>query len=213
VVETAVGGGHALVRPWLGARLQSVTPEIARSIGLATPSGALVAEVWPGGPAARAGLKQGDVITAVGGQPAVDAASVNYAIGTHRPGEATSLTVRRDGRNETLSVRAEAAPANPAPDTQIVGGRSPFTGATVQNLSPAVADQLGIDTFSQGVIVSRVAGGPAQEVGLQPGDIIRTVNGRQVGSVHDLMGAVSAPASAWQVTIERGGQQITATFQ
>jgi Do/DeqQ family serine protease len=213
VVETAVGGGHALVRPWLGARLQSVTPDMARSIGLATPSGALVADVWPGGPADRAGLKQGDVITAVDGQPSVDAASVNYAFGTHRPGDAASVTVRRGGRNETLNVRTEAAPANPPRDTQTIAGRNPFTGATVENLSPAVADQLGIDTFSQGVIVSRVAGGPAQMVGLQPGDIIRAVNGRRIGSVRDLMGAVSAPAPAWQVTIERGGQQITATFQ
>ena len=213
VVETAVGGGHTLVRPWFGARLQSVTPDMARSLGLATPSGALVADVWPGGPADRAGIKQGDVIVSVEGQPVVDAASVNYAVGTHRPGEPLGIGLRREGRTQTVTVRAEAAPATPARDTTTIGGRSPFTGATVENLSPAVAEQLGIETFANGVIVSRVAGGPAAAVGLQPGDIVRAVNGRRIATVRDLVAASSVPAEAWQVTIERGGQQITATFQ
>jgi Do/DeqQ family serine protease len=213
VVETAVGGGHTVVRPWFGARLQSVTPDLARSLGLATPSGALVADVWPGGPADRAGVKQGDVIVTVDGQPVVDASGVNYAIGTRRPGDNLSIGVRRDGKVQNVTVRSEPPPANPPKDEQTIGGRNPFTGATVANLSPAVADQLGIDTFSKGVIITRVGGGPAASVGLQPGDIVRAVNGRQINSVRDLVGAANSAAGAWQLTIERGGQQITATFQ
>jgi Do/DeqQ family serine protease len=213
VVEAAVGGGHALIRPWLGARLQSVTPDMARSLGLTAPSGALVADVWPGGPAARAGLKQGDVMTSVDDRPVSDAGAVNFAIATHKPGEAVSVGVRRGGKTQTLSLRAEAPPATPARDEQTIGGRSPFTGATVVNLSPAVADELGLDPFLQGVMVSKVAGGPAAQVGLQPGDIVRNVNGRRIGTVRDLSAAVGGRAAAWQVTIERGGQQITATFQ
>jgi Do/DeqQ family serine protease len=213
VVETAVGGGHTVVRPWLGARLQSVTPDLARSLGLATPSGALVADVWPGGPADRAGVKQGDVIVAVDGQPVVDAPGLNYAIGTRRPGDSLSLGVRRNGRVQTLTAKAEAPAADPPRDTQLVGGRNPFTGATVENLSPAVAQELGVDAFSQGVIVAKVGDGPAAQVGLQPGDIVRAVNGRQIRTVRDLIGAANAAPGAWQVTIDRGGQQITATFQ
>src|SRR6185295_1022845 len=72
VVETAVGGGRAVVRPWLGARTQSVSPDIARSLGLKLPQGALVADLWPNGPAARAGLRQGDVVTEADGHPVVD---------------------------------------------------------------------------------------------------------------------------------------------
>ena len=213
VVETAVGGGKTVVRPWRGRRLKSATPEMPPTLALSTPQGALVADVWPGGPADRAGLRQGDVITTVDGQPAADATSVNYAVGTRRPGEAVSVAVRRGGKPETLTVRAEPAPASPPADAQTLAGRSPFAGATVENLSPAVADLLGIDTFAQGVIVSRVAGGPAQEVGLQPGDIVRAVNGRRIGTVRDLAAAASVAQPVWQVTIERGGQQITATFQ
>jgi Do/DeqQ family serine protease len=213
VVETAVGGGHTLVRPWFGARLQSVTPEMARSLGLATPSGALVAEVWPGGTADRAGVKQGDVIVSVDGQPAVDASSVNYAVGTHRVGDNVTIGLRRGARDQTVSLRAQAAPATPAREAQVIGGRNPFTGATVVNLSPAVADELGVDTFAHGVAITRVGAGPAAAVGMQAGDIVRTVNGRQIQTTKDLAGATAQAAASWQVTIERGGRQISATFQ
>jgi len=213
VVETAAGGGHAVVRPWLGARLQSVTTEMARSLGLATPSGALVSEVWPGGPADRAGLRQGDVVVSVDGRPAVDASAVNYAVGSHRVNDEISVGLRRAGRDQTVSVRAQAAPATPARDEQTIAGRNPFTGATVVNLSPAVADELGVDTFARGVLVTRINGGPAAQVGLQPGDIIRAANGQQIGAVRDLVAATSRQAASWQVTIERGGQQISATFR
>ena len=213
VVEAAVGGGHTLVRPWFGARLQSVTPEMARSLGLATPSGAVVAEVWPGGSADRAGVRQGDVILSVNGQPTVDAPSVSYTFGARKVGDTTNVGLRRAGKDQTVSVRAQAAPATPPRDQQVIGGRNPFTGATVVNLSPAVADELGVDTFSHGVLVTTVAGGPAAAVGLQPGDLIRAVNGKQIQTTADLVTATSHRAAAWQVTIERGGQQITATFQ
>jgi Do/DeqQ family serine protease len=213
VVDTAVGGGHSLIRPWLGARLQSVTPEMARSLGLATPSGALVADVWPGGPAAQAGLRQGDVVTSVEGQPVTDAASVNYAVATHGPGDKVSIGLRRSGQTQTVSVRVEAPPATPARDETPIAGQSPFTGATVVNLSPAAADELGLDPFSQGVMVIKITGGPAAQVGLQPGDIIRSVNSRRIATVRDLAAVTSVRSAVWQVTIERNGRQISATFQ
>jgi Do/DeqQ family serine protease len=214
VVETAMAGGASVVRPWLGARLQSVTPEIAKSIGLATPSGALVADVWPNGAAARAGLKQGDVVTAVDGQPVVDAAALNYAMGTHRPGETVRIAVRHDKADQVLTVHAEAAPATPPRDEHVIAGRNPFQGATVVNISPAVAEEVGIDPFGRaGVLVTKTAQGIAQQLGLQPGDIIRAVNGRDIKTVTDLSSAVITPAPVWQFTIERNGRQLTATFR
>jgi Do/DeqQ family serine protease len=212
VVETAMGGGHAVVRPWFGARLQSVTPDLAKSMGLSRPSGALVADVWPGGAAARAGLKQGDVVTAVDGAPVVDAAALNYAVGTHRPGETVRVSVRRGGAEQAFTVQAEAAPATPARDEHLIAGRNPFAGATVVNLSPAVAEEVGVDPFGAGgVIVLKTAAGPAQQLGLRAGDIIRAVNGRDIKSVRDLTTAVVVPAQVWQLTIERNGRQVTTT--
>jgi Do/DeqQ family serine protease len=214
VVETAMGGGTTVVRPWLGARLQSVTPEIAKTAGLATPSGARIADVWPNGAAARAGLKQGDIVTSVDGAPVVDAAALNYAVGTHRPGETLRVNVRRAGGEQALSVRAEPPPATPARDEQVIAGRNPFQGATVVNLSPAVAEEIGVDPFGKaGVMVTKAAEGAARNLGVQPGDIIRMVNGREIKNVRDLTNAVVTPAPVWQFTLERNGQQLTATVR
>ncbi len=123
VVETAMNGGRAVVRPWVGARLQSVTPEIAKTLGLARPAGALVADVWPGGAAEQAGLKQGDVVTAVDGGPVVDAAALNYAVATHRPGETLRISVRRGGGDQQLTLRAEPPPRHARPRRE--GGQRP----------------------------------------------------------------------------------------
>ena len=215
VVETAMGGGHSVVRPWLGARLQSVTPELAKSMGMARPSGALVADIWPGGAAAHAGLKQGDVVTSADGSPVVDAAALNYAIATHRPGETVRIGVRRAGGGEqTLTVQAEPAPAVPARDERLIAGRNPFAGATVVNLSPAVAEEVGLDPFGKrGVLVIKMSEGAAHQLGVQPGDIIRAVNGRDIKSVNDLTSAVVTPSSVWQFTIERNGRELTATVR
>ena len=212
VVETAMGGGRAVVRPWLGAKLQSVTPEIARNRGLATPSGAVIAEIWPEGAAARAGLRQGDIVTTVDGAPVVDAAALNYAFGTHRPGETLKIGLRRGAAEQAVSVRAEPAPATPARDERLIAGRNPFQGATVVNLSPAVAAEIGVDPFARaGVMVTKTADGAARRLGMQPGDIIRAVNGRNIRSVADLSNAVVVPAQAWQLTIERNGREISTT--
>ncbi|MES2340580.1 MAG: Do family serine endopeptidase [Pseudomonadota bacterium] len=214
IVETAAGGGHVVVRPWLGARTQPVTGDIAHSLGMTIPSGALVAEIWPGGPAARAGLRPEDVILSVDGKPVADPAGVSYALGSSRPGEVLKLGVLRGGANLTLNLKAEAPPATPARDEQALSGRHPFDGATVVNLSPAVADELGLDPFSgKGVLVTKMGRGFAMNAGLRPGDLIRRVNGRDIGTVRDLMAVVGTGAGQWQVTIVRGGQEISANFR
>jgi Do/DeqQ family serine protease len=214
IVETAAGGGTALVRPWLGAHTQAVTGDIARSLGLAVPTGALVADIWPNGPAARAGLKTGDVILSVDGKPAVDAAAVSYAVGAARPGQTLKIGIRRGGAEQVLTLRAEAAPATPARDELAVSGRNPFDGATVVNLSPAVAEELGIDPFvGKGVLVTKIGRGFAMNAGLRPGDLIRKVNGRDIATVADLRSVLGVQGAQWQVTIVRGGQEVIGNFR
>jgi len=215
VVETAVGGGRAVVRPWLGARTQTVTAEMARSLGLPRPEGALVADIYPGGPAARAGLRQGDVVLQADGRPVDDAAALAYTIRNHRPGENIALVVRRaaGGADQTLMLRAEPAPATPPRDERRISGRNPFDGATVMNLSPAVADEMGLDALTgSGVIVTAIDAGAARGVGLRRGDIVREVNGVKILAVRDLAAAASAQVRTWRITIERDGRIVTATF-
>jgi S1-C subfamily serine protease len=202
-----------VVRPWLAARTQPVTADIARSLGMGAPVGALVADIWPGGAAARAGLKQGDVIVSVDGQPLVDGASLNYAISTHRVGDTIRLGVRRGGGEQALTMRAEAPPATPERGERTLSGRNPFDGVKVVNLSPAVADELGADPFAgRGVLIVGVGRGLAMNAGFQPGDLVREVNGKKIETTADLAAAVAAPQARWRVVIERGGQIITAVL-
>jgi Do/DeqQ family serine protease len=215
VVESAVGGAHTLVRPWLGTKTDPVTADIGRSLGMSAPSGALVTDLFPGGPAAKAGVKIGDVITGVDGAQVADPANLNYRISTLKAGDAAQVELMRDGKRETVSVRVEAPPAVPAKDEHTLVGANPLSGLTVVNLSPAVADELGADPFVKGggVLVSQVSDqGYAARMGFQPGDVVRAVNGHEVSTVADLQRllAQGAPGGLWTLTIERGGQIITA---
>jgi len=213
VVGAALGGGHSVVRPWLGVKGQPVTGDIAKSLGMAVPRGVLVAQVYPGSSADRAGLKEGDVILSIDGRPVNDEGGGAFAIGTHKVGDRVPMQIQRNDREQTLTVRADAAPETPARDERTLSGSNPFNGATVINLSPAVAQDLNVDPFAgKGVLVTKIGGGYAANIGLQPGDFIREVNGRVVNTVADLAAAAKIPTRNWVLTIERNGQRITARF-
>lgn len=213
VVNAALGGGHSVVRPWLGVKGQPVTAEIARSLGMTAPRGVLVADVYPGSSADRAGLRDGDIILSIDGQAVNDEGGGAFAIGTHKVGDRVPMQIRRGEREQTLTVRAEAAPETPARDERVIKGRNPFDGATVVNLSPAVAQDLGVDPFAgRGVLVTRVGQGYALNAGLRAGDFIREVNGRPINTVAELAAATAGQGRAWLVTIERQGQRISARF-
>jgi S1-C subfamily serine protease len=105
VVESAAGGAHASQRPWLGVRASAVTADVARSLGRDRPEGVLVADIYPGSPASRAGLQVGDLILTLDGQAVNDQASLNYLVSTHRPGDAVSVQVVRSGAARSKALR------------------------------------------------------------------------------------------------------------
>ena len=135
VVASAQHGSTAVKRPWLGAKLQAVTPEIAESLGLARPTGALVANLVPASPAARAGIKTGDLIVSVDGTPVDDPNAFDYRFGTKPLGGTAQVGVWRQGKTVTAQVALESLPDAPL-DEVAIKARSPFLGATVANLSP-----------------------------------------------------------------------------
>ncbi|HYE43209.1 MAG TPA: Do family serine endopeptidase [Caulobacteraceae bacterium] len=214
VVETAVGGGQVVVRPWLGAKTDTVTSDLARSLGLSRPEGVLVSSLYPGSPAARAGLREGDVITAVDGAVVDNAAGLNYRVATNRPGETVELRILRDGKAQTVRARLEPPPASPAREERLLQGAHPLTGATVVNLSPAVADELGADPFAgRGVIITKPGRNYAAAAGFRSGDIVREINGVEIGSTTELQRVLQAGARIWRVTIERDGRLVSGTFR
>ncbi len=210
VVAAAVTGGSKVKRPWFGGSLQSVSKEIADSLGLPRPAGALVASVVAKGPAAESGIKSGDVITAVDGQAVEDPTAFGYRLGTKPLGGTTSLTITRGGKTSAFSVRLMAAPEVPARETIKLRNRSPFAGATIVNLSPAVSEEFGIDGFSEGVAVAEVEDQTnAALVGLEKGDVILELNGAKIASTKELETATASRHSYWKLTIGRAGQVIS----
>src|SRR3954447_2816850 len=209
VVASAKGGGTTVKRPWLGAKLQNVTPDIAEGLGLKRPAGALVATVSEKSPAARAGLKTGDLIVAIDGQTVEDQNAFDYRFATKPLGGTAQIGVVRGGKEITLKIALEIAPETPR-DEIVIRSRSPFMGMKVANISPALADELRISESLEGVVVVDLeAGSLAQNLGFQKGDVIAAVNNEKVTRTRDLDRLAKEQNRRWAITLVRGGQTIT----
>ncbi len=212
VIASAQGGSAVVRRPWLGAKLQAVTQEIAESLNLKRPVGALVSSVAVRSPAARAGMRVGDLVVSVDGQEVDDVNAFDYRFATKPLGGQAAIGVMRGSREVKLAVALETAPETPR-DEAVIKTRSPFLGARIANLSPALAEELRMDIDAKGVVVTDVEGGStAYTFGLQKGDIVLVVNNVKIETTHDLVQVLSQPSKLWRLTIQRGGQQISAMF-
>jgi len=212
VVGSAKTGGNAVVRPWLGAKLQPVTADIADSMGLKRPTGALIANVAPNSPAARGGLKAGDLIVSVDGQDVEDPNAFDYRFATKPLGGSAKLGVLRAGREQAIAIALQSAPETPR-DEIVIRSRSPFSGVKIANLSPALADELQVRNAEEGVVIVDVdSGSYASNLGFQRGDVIQEVNGERITKTHDLERLTGTPSRSWRIIILRGGQKISAVF-
>ena len=212
VVASAKSGVKAVKRPWLGAKLQAVTPEIAETLGLKLPNGALVSSVVASGPAAKAGLKVSDLITGIDGQEIDDPNAFDYRFATRPLGGNAQIDLQRAGKPLKLTIALEAAPDTGRGEL-VLTSRSPFQGAKVSNISPAVADEMHLDADTEGVVVTEIADdATAAGVGFQKGDIIVSVNNQKISKTTDLEKAVATSSRVWRITMVRGGQQINVTL-
>ena len=204
VAEAGIAGGK-LVRPWFGARMQEVTADIADSLGLETPQGALITEVAPGSSAERAGFQPGDVILSVDGFPIAQPSAFDFRLATQRIGSTVTITYFRGGRQATAELTLEAAPG--AGQSVQVTGNTRFAGTTVETMTPATAQELGLPFSARGVLVRDVApGSPADEMGLRPGDVILSLNGRETNDAETFRSIANARPDAWQIVLQRGGR-------
>ncbi len=212
VVTSAKTGGSAVKRPWLGAKLQAVTADIADSMNLKRPAGALIANVAPAGPAAQAGLKAGDLIISVDGQAVDDTNAFDYRFATKPLGGNAKLGIMRAGQELIATVALQTAPELPREEITI-RSRSPFSGAKVANLSPALSDELQLQNVDNGVVVVDVDNGSyASNLGFQRGDVIQEVNGVRIGKTRDLDTASKTQSGSWRIILIRRGQKISAVF-
>ena len=211
VVQSAESG-KKIQRPWSGADLQDVTADIAESLGFARPEGALVASLHPESPLLAAGLKQGDVILALDGHPIENAKEFNYRVATSKIGQQSIIEFQRDGKAREASVTLVAAPETTERSETLMEGNSPLQGMVVANLSPAVAEELGVPSSLSGVIALEIKTGPAKRF-FRKGDILLEINGVSIASVVDLQKAVSGDQSYWEIQINRGGHKLQMTLR
>ncbi len=206
--------GNKVRRPWLGATLESVTADVAESLGLSRPQGVLVAGLVPGGPAAQAGLKVGDLLLTVDGHEVDDPDSFGFRFGNRPLGGAVKVDLRRGKTPTAVQIASVAAPETVPRDTRVVEGSSPFAGTTVVNMSPAVAEDLRLPFDLTGVAVADVTpGSPASRVGFQKGDLVLEVNGVKIDDTRTLLRAAQTESFLWRLVIQRDGQQVRLAFR
>lgn len=206
-MESLVKTGK-VTRGYLGATISPVTPELAQQFKVPDTSGALVQDLSPGGPAAKAGLKPGDVIRKFSGRPVSDSSELLAMVASTNPGTPVTLEILRNGQPETMNVTLEQRPSN----LSYAGGpsRSPNEGAlrgvTVQNLTSQLRRQLGVPAETHGVVVTEVdPGSPAAQY-LAQGDVIMSINRHEVNSVADFNRLAAEAKGQTLLRVMRQGQ-------
>ena len=176
-VVTQLKADGRVTRGWMGVSLQEVTQDLARSFNLEQPRGALVADVSADGPAARAGLKAGDIIVAYAGKPVNDSADLPPLVGSTKPGASKPLTVIREGKEREITVTLGQLPDKSQDKDELALNSAPDDSSP--RLNVVVADTPA-GQGEGGVRVQQVGPGPAAEAGVQPGDILVSLNNQKI---------------------------------
>ena len=201
-----------VVRGWIGVYVQQITPEIAESIDLQEPRGALVADLTPGGPAEEAGVKRGDIIVEFNGKPIEDMPELPKSVASYAPGTKTQLKVLRNGEPKTLNIQLGELPEEVAQESRKLTGKAveEGLGLIVQEINPEIRNtfETGI---SEGVIITNVApGGTAASAGLEPGDVILEINKNKVSNLDNYKKTMDSVSEGQNVLflIQRGSNTI-----
>jgi Do/DeqQ family serine protease len=208
--------GGKVHRGRLGVGIQSITPDLATSMNLPGTKGVLVSSVEPNSPAEKAGIKQGDVIQAVNGQPVDDTNTLRNKVAAAGPGSEVGLRVYRDGKEQDFRAKLAELDVNAKANeeenggTQGGGATRGQLGVTVEPLRPETADDLGLNRNAKGAVVTNVdPSGPAAEAGLQREDVIVSVNRTPVENGQDIRQALQKSGSRPAlVEVNRGGRTI-----
>jgi serine protease Do len=197
----------AVTRGYLGVNVQSVTPDLAKALKLGERQGALVAEVVPDGPAAKAGIRQGDVIVGFNGESIKDSHDLPAIVAKSPVGQEATVTLRRDGNTQKVSVAIGKLPSEKmAREESSPEGQSQW-GLQLQEMTPQMGRQFGLTHESGVMVVGVQPGSPADRAGLERGDLIREVNRQPVKSMQDVRDALAkADSQDSQVLLVKRGQ-------
>ena len=170
-------------RGWLGVVIQEVNKDLAESFGLERPAGALVAQVLDGGPAAKGGLRVGDVILNLNDESIVMSADLPHLVGALKPGTKARLGIVRDGKRETLKIVIGALPEEGEAIAASGGTTEKSSNRLGVKVAELTAEQKRNLDLPGGVVITEVLNGPAAMIGLRPGDVISHLNNQAIDSV------------------------------
>ena len=212
VVAQAEQGATRFVRPWAGVNGQAVDGALAESLGLARPEGVILSDLHPESPFARAGLKPGDIVTALDGAPVNSPPEMIFRMSTRGIGARTEVTFLQGGKVRQAMVDLVAPPDSPPRDARRIGRGSALEGLEVSRINPAVIAEWDLPMQADGVIVTGVQAWAAQ-AGLAPGDVLLAINGERVTTPAEVERAARAQTRNWAIDLVRQGQPVRLRFR
>lgn len=209
VVTAAMNDGQ-IIRPWFGAAGQAVSADIAESLGFDRPGGILIDNLYPGSPAERGGLKQGDVVLSAGGEEVFDTQGLRYHIGLMKPDDEMVLDVLRGDQKKRVIIEFEVAPEVPPRNITTLEGDHIFKNVRVANLSPAYSEELGINMFERGVVILELdRSSPVRRLNvLRAGDVFETIDDQKIDEVSSLLDILEDGDDRVDFTVRRSGRLI-----
>jgi len=213
VMEDLIKTGK-VSRGYLGAEISSLSPDMAKQFNVPDTAGALVQNLTPDGPAAKAGLKVGDVIRKFNGQTVEGSSELTASVTNSNPGSVATLDILRDGHPMTIKLTLGERPSNlqasvtPGGSSEAPSG-SALKGITVQNLTPAIRQQLGLPSSAHGVVISDVdPNSPAAQAGLGQGDVIESINRHPVDNVNEFNRLAAEAKGQTLLRVNHQGQGV-----
>jgi len=211
IVPQLQAKGH-VTRGWLGVSIQEVTPELAKSFGLDKNKGALVAEVFKASPAEKAGIEQGDIILSLNGKEIAESKELSRMMAAAPVGDRVELNILRNGKMITCKVKAGEMEEK---DVAMQDAPRESLGLTVQDITPDIAQELGLGKAAGVVVAGVEPGSPASDAGIQPGDVIRGVNQKPVKDADDFAAKIGSARKQENILllIKRGKNNLFAALE
>lgn len=203
----ARAGNARFERPWAGIDVQPIDADLAEAMGEVLPQGVLIAGLHPDSPFAAAGVETGDILMAIDGAPVNAPEELDFRLATLGPEAQAVALIRRGAETTELTVTLAPPPDAPAPEPVRITGRTPFDGLMTVEATPRMVEELGLPLSTRGVLVLSMEG-YATRLGLQPGDVILTLNGADVDTPETLQSLAQGLARAIDVTLLRDGRRL-----
>lgn len=206
VIAAAKAGQKGVVRPWMGVDAQDLTPDIAHSLGMARPHGALISALHPASPLLEAGLKVGDVIVKIDGHDIRDGAESKFRMAMVPIGGKVGVTFLRAGEEMNVDVDAIAPPEIPPRDEMIITDKNILQGVQLANINPALAIEMSLNSGAQGVVITAIDPRAQANRFLAVGDIIMVVNDQEIKASKDVEKALAKGGRGIKLVFSRMGR-------